>query len=70
MQKWEYKTLVVALKQSWGFKGLSSQAEPNEITTALNELGEVGWELVSIEDISESAGVSKQVVLILKRPKA
>ena len=57
MERWEYKCLPV---HSW-------KAEPNEIGVMFDELGEMGWELVTIVsrgvDTEETVAVFKQVVI-------
>lgn len=44
MKRFEYKTLEIKLKGTWGTK-----FDTVEIDKALNELGSQGWELVSVE---------------------
>ena len=48
-KKFEYKTLKIEPKGFWGTK-----LDADEIDKILNELGQQGWELVSMQDLSVS----------------
>ena len=66
MQRWEYMSLSVAadnfLSSGW--------FDLEELTNALNQHGEEGWELVSMFDTNTSNGQTRYVCAILKRPRA
>lgn len=65
MQRWEYKTLVIELEQTFW----SGSKFPHEaIGSKLDELGRLGWELVSAETNASYQGQSNQLLCILKRP--
>ena len=63
--KWEYKTVKLKVAGFWGV-GL----DPEKADEFINQFGQEGWELVSAFDLSEGAGISKEVILIFKRPLA
>jgi hypothetical protein len=64
MKKYEYKVLDIPVKGFFGgkvdFKAVSKQ---------LNDLGEEGWEVVTMQDINMYEGGSRKIVIILKREK-
>jgi hypothetical protein len=60
---WEYTTIMIG---TTGFLG--GKLDSETLTSRLNELGAVGWELVSTFDTSKSQGQTRDVVAILKRP--
>jgi hypothetical protein len=61
--KWEYKTIKIGVV---GFlKGVDFDEE--ELTSYMNKLGRVGWELVSSFDTNEGKGNTLHIVLIFKR---
>ena len=60
--KWEYMT-VLASASGW----LGGKIDAQAITNRLNELGREGWELVSAFDTNMYEGLTRDVVLILKR---
>lgn len=61
---WEYQTLKVL---PGGFFG--GKVDEDELLAALNRMGSEGWELVSVFDTSYGQGRSREIVLILKRPR-
>ena len=80
MQEWEYKTVL----RTRGWKG--SQYKPYRgdkwnvnIQDTLNELGPLGWELVSVSsrcgvlgtdtDYADYAGFTDEELWVFKRPK-
>jgi hypothetical protein len=64
--KWEYMTLVFAATGVF----LGGKLNGKQLTDRLNELGEQGWELVSIFDTNMADGQTRDVFAILKRPCA
>lgn len=62
--QWEYMTLVFA---ATGFI-LGGKLDAKKLTNRLNELGEEGWELVSVFDTNMADGQTRDVYAILKRP--
>ena len=63
--RWEYRTVKVAAK-GWLMGGNLDEAELDQM---LNELGDHGWELVSIVATSKGHGQTRDVAAVLKRPK-
>jgi len=63
--KWEYKTLNLDIQGGW--RGIP-KVDPSKIDTALGDLGQEGWELVSALDTNAGSGASHQLVAIFKRP--
>lgn len=65
---WEYETLVMQVAK----EGLVVRPELNvpDFKSRLNEMGRLGWELVTVFDINMLQGGSKQVVATFKRPVA
>jgi hypothetical protein len=63
--RWEYKSVQMETKGLWGGK-----VEGSELDRIMNELGEIGWELVSAFDTNEAYGRSRSIVLLFKRPKS
>jgi hypothetical protein len=61
--KWEYMTLVFA---ATGFF-LGGKLDGKKLNDRLNELGEEGWELVSVFDTNMLEGTTRDVYAILKR---
>jgi len=61
MKRFEYMTLNVA---AGIWKG---QIDEEELTNKLNELGRVGWELVSTSDLNWAQAGTIGLILILKR---
>ncbi len=47
MKRFEYKTVKIEPKGFWGTK-----LDPEEIDKILNEYGQQGWELVSMQDLA------------------
>ena len=64
MMKWEYMTLVLAAKGFW----LGGSIDGEKLNERLNELGEEGWELVSMFDTNMAQGQTRDVFAVLKRP--
>jgi Domain of unknown function (DUF4177) len=62
--KWEY--LTVKFSTSGVFS--SGQLDGEAFNEKLNELGEQGWELVSVFGTNLPEGMTRDVVAILKRP--
>ena len=64
MMKWEYRTLVLP---ATGFL-LGGKIDAEKLTNRLNELGDEGWELVSVFDTNMLEGKTRDVFALLKRP--
>lgn len=67
MQKWEYMTLHLVMNEKENLIWFDAQEDDRNIDARLNELGEEGWELVSVDTRSLS-GVTIGTVFYLKRP--
>lgn len=67
MQKWEYRTLQLAMNDKENLVWLDDQQDGRNVATRLNELGTEGWELVSV-DTNSLSGVTIRTVFYLKRP--
>jgi len=64
---WEYEILQVDVKGGQWTVGGSVQ--PADIKAALNDLGSKGWEMVAGFDTNQAGGATRQIMLLLKRPK-
>lgn len=64
MTRWEYTTLMF---KPGGFTG--GKTDPEEIERELNALGNLGWEVTGVIETAGSGGVSRDIVVLLKRPK-
>lgn len=58
----EYKTITIHPKGTW-----SSKFDTNEIDKILNEMGQDGWELVSMEDKNFGYGSTECFYYTFKR---
>lgn len=80
MQLWEYKIVWIDIHMSpvltmarWGVpvegekKKRESQAE---VEKYISQLGAEGWDLVSVINGSDQAGIITRAILWFKRPKA
>jgi len=65
MTKWEYFTLKLATK-GWFVGG---ELDVDKLDTHLNDLGAEGWEVVAAFDTNQFKGASRDIVVILKRPR-
>ncbi len=63
VMKWEYMTLKFATTGFWRGGNLNTDT----FNQKLNDLGEEGWELVSIFDTNHSQGATRDVVAVFKR---
>jgi hypothetical protein len=63
---WEYKTVKLKVSDIWGNVGMN----PEKADEFINQFGLQGWELVSVIDLNQSMGQSKEVVIFFKRPLA
>ena len=63
--KFEYKT--IKLSASHGFQG--GKVDTEELNGRLNELGEMGWELVISLSTNMGFGESRDIIAIFKRIK-
>jgi len=63
--KWEYRTVVFEVP-GWFIGG---KLDGEKFNDRLNQLGEEGWELVSVFDTKfAQGGGTRDVVAVLKRP--
>src|SRR6201995_3080496 len=61
MSKWEYKIINI--------RSENYRLDPNA-ATQLNQLGEEGWELVSITSVNFKTGATDNIAMVFKRPVA
>jgi selenocysteine lyase/cysteine desulfurase len=61
MTKWEYKIINI--------RSENYRLDPNA-ATQLNQLGEEGWELVSITSVNFKTGATDNIAMVFKRPVA
>ena len=61
MSKWEYKIINI--------RSENYRLDPNS-ATQLNQLGEEGWELVSITSVNFKTGATDNIAMVFKRPVA
>jgi hypothetical protein len=61
--KWEYRTVIFEVSH-WFIGGTLDGQKFND---RLNQLGEEGWELVSVFDTNFTQGGTRDVVTVLKR---
>ena len=72
MQKWEYlwqyfyKADSANVETTWNHKKYNGYQKCAE---ALNEIGELGWELICVTSNSDQHGYYMQVQMLFKRPK-
>lgn len=59
MQKWEYKIINI--------RSENYRLDPAKVP-ALNELGEEGWELISITSVNFKTGATDNIAMVFKRP--
>jgi hypothetical protein len=59
MNKWEYKIINI--------RSENYRLDPNS-ATQLNQLGEEGWELVSITSVNFKTGATDNIAMVFKRP--
>ncbi|MDF2921722.1 MAG: hypothetical protein K0R57_636 [Paenibacillaceae bacterium] len=64
MEQWEYKTMKF---KTGGFFG--GKVDEYEFQEELNQHGQLGWELVSCFDTSQSQGASRDIIVVFKRKK-
>jgi hypothetical protein len=62
--KWEYRTLMFDAL-GWFVGG---ELDGEKFNNRLNELGEEGWELVTVFDTNAQGGRSRSIVAVLTRP--
>jgi hypothetical protein len=62
--KWEYKTVKLKARGLLGGK-----VDEAQLDAVMNDLGRDGWELAAAFDTSQSYGVTRDVVVIFKKPK-
>jgi len=62
MQKWEYKTIKASAKGLLG-----GVVDTSAFDVLLNQLGQQGWNLVSVFDTNMIDGTSREIVAVFKR---
>ncbi len=68
MVNWEYKVIPVKTRIHSGNLSGDKKPEMEDVQNDLNSLGEKGWELVGVQDVSLSDG-RRFTVAYLKRLK-
>ena len=63
--QWEYMILDVGVAGFW----LGPNLDGDALTTKLNELGTDGWEAVGLTGMAIGQGRTKELIIILKRPR-
>jgi hypothetical protein len=66
MQNWEYTTLTLISNAKQELEWADAQEDNRSASERVNELGDEGWELVSVV---QHAGDQARTVYWLKRPK-
>ena len=66
MMKFEYKTLIQLAPRALKEKTKIKQEEDR--SSELNELGAVGWELVSYSPVATAYGTTVNFIAVFKRP--
>ncbi|MBU6401833.1 MAG: DUF4177 domain-containing protein [Verrucomicrobia bacterium] len=64
MMTWEFKTCKVRTKGLLGGK-----FREEELDARLNELGQQGWELVSLFTTNRDQGATRDIVAVFKRAR-
>ncbi|HVJ45954.1 MAG TPA: DUF4177 domain-containing protein [Luteolibacter sp.] len=64
MTRWEY--LTMRFKPHGWFGG---KTDPEQLQHHLNELGDEGWEVTGVIETNSSHGDTREVVILMKRPK-
>jgi len=62
MTTWEYKTIQV---KAHGFLG--GLVDIDDFDSKLNELGQLGWELVTSTTVTQDLGSARRILAIFKR---
>lgn len=57
--KWEYKIESITINEKWSVKKQQEQFE--QLNQKLNDLGSLGWEMISYESIPMLGAISKQL---------
>lgn len=78
MQKWEYLTVVIRihglLHEAASISSINGQELKNwdkaSLDSALNGLGEDGWEMTGTASLTQRAEIPSMNYLFFKRPKA
>jgi hypothetical protein len=65
MTRWEYMILDVGVSGFW----LGPDLDGDALTAKLNELGSEGWEAVGVTGMTLGTGGTKDLVIVLKRPR-
>lgn len=65
MKQFEYKTIDIkpSTKGFFGTKGI----ELEQIDKTLNEMGQEGWELISVQEVSTFDGTMNYILYTFKR---
>jgi hypothetical protein len=62
--QWQYMSVMFTAGGFW----LGGKLDGELFNAKLNELGEQGWELVSVFDTSMAEGRTRDIVAVFKRP--
>jgi len=62
--RWEYKTIKLA---TFGVAG--GKLDEKKLDTMMNELGDQGWEIAAAFDTNQQAGMTRDAVVVFKRPR-
>jgi uncharacterized protein DUF4177 len=65
MTRWEYMVVDAGVTNV-----LSPNLDGDALTARLNELGAEGWEVVAVTAMEMATGRTRDVVLVLKRPRS
>ncbi len=62
MEKWEYKTINIEVN-----KTKEGKSDSNNFNMVINQLGNVGWELVSCVTFNQEQDCARELIAVLKR---
>jgi hypothetical protein len=63
----EYKVVAFSLKKTNWSPIFTNPFSPAEVEKSLNELGQLGWELVSVDSVIGQSTSTREVIAYLKR---
>jgi hypothetical protein len=62
LEKWEYKTINIETNKTG-----EGKSDSNNFNMVINQLGNVGWELVSCFTFNQEQGCTRELIAVLKR---
>jgi len=62
LEKWEYKTINIETNKTG-----EGKPDSNNFNMVINQLGNVGWELVSCFTFNQEQGCTRELIAVLKR---